>query len=295
MEEKDYQKFMQVAIEEAENSLKEGNKGFGAVLVKNDRIIERAHDTEVTDSDPTAHAEMNAIRKAFKNYSTNLSGCTLISTHEPCPMCTTALIWAKVPEIVYGASIEDTIKLGRTMVRVSCKDIIKASPRKIKVKGGILNEDCLKLYREDVRKSVEEFKAVKNDEDWKAIERELIEKRDRWFEENKKSLKLKGTDVENAYRLILMKIGIRLSEAPIMSKTKNRIVFRSKNFCPALEACNILRLDTKNVCKAVFERPTDGLIKKINPHLKFTRNYSKIRPYANYCEEIIELIDPAKE
>jgi len=291
MQERFYEKIMKVAIEEAKNSFKEGNKGFGAVIAKNGKIIEKAHDTEVTESDPTAHAEMNVIKKACKNYSTNLSQCSLISTHEPCPMCTTASIWTKVSEIVYGASIEDTIKFGRTMVRMSCEDIIKTSPWKIKVKGGVLREDCLKLYREEVRKLIKSFRDVMNEEGWKIIERKLIEKRDRWFEQNKKSLKLKGTDVEKSYQLILMKIGIKPNEAPIVRETKNKIVFHSKNFCPALEACKILRLDTRDICKAVFEKPTEELIKKINPRLKFTRNYSKIRPFVDYCEEIIELIE----
>jgi tRNA(Arg) A34 adenosine deaminase TadA len=69
----DYKKFMKIAIEEAKDSLKEGNKGFGAVLVKNGKIIAKAHDTEVTNSSPTAHAEMNAIRKAAKNYGKDLT------------------------------------------------------------------------------------------------------------------------------------------------------------------------------------------------------------------------------
>jgi hypothetical protein len=52
----------------------------------------------------------------------------------------------------------------------------------------------------------------------------------------------------------------------------------------------MLGLDTREVCKKVFEKPTEKLIQEINPRLKFTRNYKKIRPYADYCEEIIELI-----
>ena len=63
---KHYEEFMKIAIEEAKTSLKEGNKGFGAVVAKDDRIIASAHDTEVTDQDSIAHAEINAIRRALK-------------------------------------------------------------------------------------------------------------------------------------------------------------------------------------------------------------------------------------
>jgi hypothetical protein len=152
-------------------------------------------------------------------------------------------------------------------------------------------EDCLKLYREDVRKLVKKFKTVRDNKGWKVIEKELIKKRDKWFEQNKKFLELKGSDVEKAYRLVLIKIGINPDEAPIVEKTKKRIVFHSQNFCPTLQACKILGLDTKKVCKKVFEIPTDQLVKKINTKLKFSRNYCKIRPYTDYCEESIELID----
>jgi hypothetical protein len=136
-----------------------------------------------------------------------------------------------------------------------------------------------------VKKLVKKLK----EENWGKIEKELLEKRLEWFRKNIKHLSLKGDDLEKAYQLILLKIGIKPEEAPIIKKTKRKLVFHSKNFCPALEACKILGLDTRKVCKRIFEKPTEELIKKINPKLKFTRNYKKIRPYADYCEEIIEL------
>ena len=61
-----YEGFMKVAIKEAELSLQEGNKGFGAILVRNGTIFARTHDSEVTESDPTAHAEMKLVREACK-------------------------------------------------------------------------------------------------------------------------------------------------------------------------------------------------------------------------------------
>ena len=79
------EKYMQEAISEAMISLREGNHGFGAVIVKDNEIISKAHDLEKTSEDTTSHAEVNAIRLASMIIGKNLNGCTLLSTHEPCP------------------------------------------------------------------------------------------------------------------------------------------------------------------------------------------------------------------
>ena len=286
MTNKQHEEFMKIAIEEAKTSLKEGNKGFGAVVTKDGRIIASAHDTEVTDQDSTAHAEINAIRRASKIYRIDLTGCLIISTHEPCPMCTGSIIWSNISEVAYGASIRESIKAGRNMINLSCKEIIKKSNAKINIYDGILKKECLKLYNNDIRKLVKKFRKS----EWTNIEEDLLNKRLRWFENNKTILrKLKGNDLEKAYHLILMKIGIKNSEAPIVKKSENKIIFHSKNYCPSLETCIILGLDTREVCKKIYERPTEDLIRRLNPKLRFTRNYERIRPYSEYCEEIIIL------
>ena len=286
MTNKHYEEFMKIAIEEAKTSLKEGNKGFGAVVTKDGRIIASAHDTEVTDQDSIAHAEINAIRRASKIYRKDLTGCLIISTHEPCPMCTGSIIWSNISEVVYGASIRDSIKAGRNTINLSCKEIIKKSNAKINIHDGILKKECLKLYNNDIRKLVKKFRKS----EWINIEKDLLNKRIRWFENNKTMIrKLKGNDLEKAYHSILMKIGIKSSEAPIVKKSENKIIFHSENYCPSLETCIILDLDTREVCKEIYERPTEELIRRLNPKLRFTRNYERIRPYSDYCEEIIIL------
>jgi len=291
MKNKDYEKFMRMAIGEAKISLREGNEGFGAVLVKGGKIIAKAHDEEITKSDPTSHAEVNAIRIASRKLGKSLEGCSLISTREPCPMCATAAIWANISEIGYGVSILDALKLGGKRINLSCREIIRRVPWKIKLKTKeeILRDECRILYDEKVRELIKKFKIATKDRSWKTLENELIEKRSKWFKKNKKYLNLKGDDLEKAYQLILKKIGIKREEAPIIRKAFTELIFHSKNFCPALEACKILNLDTRVICKKVFEKPTEELIKKINPKLKFSRNYNKIRPYTDYCEERIIL------
>ena len=108
--------FMLLAIEEAMMSLREGNCGFGAVIAKNNELIAKAHDTERTNGDSTAHAEMTVIRSASDKLGRDLSGCVLIATHEPCPMCATAVIWSGITEIAFGYSIKDAIKQGRKRI-----------------------------------------------------------------------------------------------------------------------------------------------------------------------------------
>ena len=102
--------FMVMAIEEAMISLREGNYGFGAVIAKNNELIAKEHDTERTTGDSTAHAEMTVIRSASSKLGRDLSGCVMIATHEPCPMCATAIIWSGITEIAFGYSIKDAIK-----------------------------------------------------------------------------------------------------------------------------------------------------------------------------------------
>jgi hypothetical protein len=145
------------------------------------------------------------------------------------------------------------------------------------------------LNSETVRKWVDTFQNVTQQE-LKNIEDEVLHKRLEWFRDNRKLVqKLEGTDLERAYEMILMKIGIERADAPIIEISNSRIVFHSNNFCPSLEACKILGLDTKVICRAVFEKPTEEFIRRLNPLLRFTRNYNHIRPSAPYCEEFITL------
>lgn len=283
--------FMNLAIKEAELSLQEGNKGFGAVLVRNGTIFARAHDSEVTESDPTAHAEMKLIREGCKKLGrTDLGDCVIVSTHEPCPMCTGAIVWARVSEIIYGTSIATSKKQGRTMIDLRCEEIVNRSPWRPKTRGGVLEEQCSKLYDDATRKLVRQFRTGGSDA-WSEAGQRLLEQRIVWFESRKESIlaELQGTEIEKAYQLILMKLGISEEDAPIIEKSKGRLVFHSVNPCPALQACAILGLDTREVCALHTEKATDGLIKRINPGLRFTRNYEVVRPHAAYCEEIITL------
>ena len=108
--------FMNEANNEALENKKEGfiNGGpFGAIIVKDNKIISKAHNTVLKDNDPTAHAEINAIRKACQILNTNnLEGCVIYTTCYPCPMCLSAIIWANIKIIYYGNTKEDAASIG---------------------------------------------------------------------------------------------------------------------------------------------------------------------------------------
>ncbi len=105
---------MQEAYNEALKGINSNEGGpFGAVIVKNDKIIAKAHNRVIVSNDPTAHAEVNAIREASKQLQNfNLSGCELYTTCEPCPMCLGAILWARIDKVYYGATKEDAKKGG---------------------------------------------------------------------------------------------------------------------------------------------------------------------------------------
>jgi tRNA(Arg) A34 adenosine deaminase TadA len=143
----DFATYMRIAIKEAERSKAERNKGYGAVVVYDNQIIGQAHDTAITEHDPSLHAEMNAIRQAVQTrHDPNLGGAILFSTCEPCPMCAALAVWANLTTIVYGISIAETAQLGRTRIHVSSKEIITNSPTVIEIVENILHDECRQLY-----------------------------------------------------------------------------------------------------------------------------------------------------
>ncbi len=144
----DFEAMMHIALEEAKVSRREGNNGYGAVVALGQRILSRAHDTTMTQRDPSLHAEVNAVRQAVQALGeSDLSGAILFSTCEPCPMCSSLAVWANLTTIVCGASIEDMARLGEARSRVSAADIAAKSPVMIEVIGGVLQQECLAFYK----------------------------------------------------------------------------------------------------------------------------------------------------
>lgn len=107
-------KYMEEAIRLAYFGM-ENNKGgpFGAVIVRGDEIIGKGYNTVTSTNDPTAHAEINAIRDACKNIENCfLEGCVIYTSSEPCPMCLAAIYWARIDSIYYGCTRRDAAQIG---------------------------------------------------------------------------------------------------------------------------------------------------------------------------------------
>lgn len=106
--------YMEKAREEAYKGIRNQEGGpFGTVIVKDGKIVGKGHNRVLLKKDPTCHGEMEAIRDACKTLRThNLSGCTLYTTAEPCPMCLGAILWANITHLYYGCTIKDTDIIG---------------------------------------------------------------------------------------------------------------------------------------------------------------------------------------
>jgi len=104
--------FMKRAIQLSIDSVKNGGGPFGAVIVKNDKIIAEGSNKVTSTNDPTAHGEIVAIREACKKINNfNLGGFEIYSTAEPCPLCLSAIYWARIDKIYYANTREDARKI----------------------------------------------------------------------------------------------------------------------------------------------------------------------------------------
>ena len=107
-------KYMKIAKELSEDNLKTNVGGpFGACIVKDGKIIGKGSNHVLSSNDPTAHAEVMAIRDACKNINSyDLNGCELYTSCYPCPMCLSAIIWANIKKVYYGNTKEDAANIG---------------------------------------------------------------------------------------------------------------------------------------------------------------------------------------
>ena len=121
---------------------------FGAVLAMGDQIFTTAANQTKKFKDPTAHAELLAIRKlAEQLQKTDLSGFTLYTTCESCPMCMSAIIWAKIDSVVFGCSIE-TISKYMPQISMPSEELLQHTDQKIDISAGFMAQKCEMLLKE---------------------------------------------------------------------------------------------------------------------------------------------------
>ena len=128
--------------------------------------------------------------------------------------------------------------------------------------------------------------------DYRKIHERRKRKRLAWWKANKDKLNLTGSLPRQAFNMVLFEyMSIDPKDIEIIYEDKKKITWRSFSFCPILEACKRLGLDTRIICKETDEENVQDFIACLSPKLRFSRSYEKIRPYAKYCEETFELVD----
>jgi len=144
---KNDEKYMRMAIDKAREGVMNGQTPFGACIVKDERVVACVHNVVWKTTDITAHAEVHAIREACKELGTvDLSGCVIYSTCEPCPMCFSAIHWARISKIVYGASIADAEQAGFNELHLSNVQMKEIGGSPVGIVGGLLREENVKLF-----------------------------------------------------------------------------------------------------------------------------------------------------
>ena len=161
--------------------------------------------------------------------------------------------------------------------------------QRIKQQYKNLKGDSTELFREIAAAA----DAIGMDEALDCLEQCVIEKRLAWLQANIGEVIDENDPLLEGYQWFYKKyLGVSIPEdGEIVEHTGKRIIMRWWNPCPTLEACKKLGLDTREVCKKAYQRPVQEFLQHIHPKLHFDRNYENIRPYADYCEEIIVLED----
>ncbi len=140
---------MKQALAQAKTGVDAGHGGpFGACVARGASLIAAAYNTVLRDADPTAHAEINAIREACRLLGTHdLSGCVLVCSAEPCPMCYAAIRWARISALVYGADMACAAKFGFDDADFESEFKRPTLKRSLPSRGGLLAEECEALFQ----------------------------------------------------------------------------------------------------------------------------------------------------
>ncbi|MFP4469229.1 MAG: nucleoside deaminase [Bacteroidales bacterium] len=134
--------FMSVALEQA----RIGRTPYGCVISDGRQVMVSAYNTVIKDKDPTAHAEINAIRLLSKEPTYGEKNLTLYSTAEPCPMCMSAIIYAGIHRVVFGVNIVEISRF-QDQIRISSGDVVSAGFEQIEIIAGVMYEECLNLFK----------------------------------------------------------------------------------------------------------------------------------------------------
>ena len=148
------EKFMQMAIEKAQEGIDKGQTPFGACIVKDGKVIACQHNLVFEETNITSHAEIVTIREACRKLGTiDLSGSTIYSTTEPCPMCFSAIHWAKIDKIVFGTCIHDAKEAGFNELTISNEEMKEIGESPVQIIGDFMREENKEVFNEFIKKT----------------------------------------------------------------------------------------------------------------------------------------------
>ena len=143
----DHQRFMRMAVEEAERAAAEGNDAIGSVVVQGDSVVVRVGNEVTTTVDPTAHAEIVALRRAARALGDiDCTGCTLYTTMQPCPMCCGAIMESGISTLVIGARPDPSVGRYGGYTPESLIEMVSWGDR-LSVVAGVLADECAEVRR----------------------------------------------------------------------------------------------------------------------------------------------------
>lgn len=140
---------MEIAIERARAGIACGQTPFGCAIVRGDDLLAAEHNSVWATIDITAHAEVNALRAACQaSGEVLLEGTIAATTCEPCPMCMSALHWARIETVYFGASIADAEAAGFNELALPASQLLQVGGSAVRLVEGVLAEECRDLFRE---------------------------------------------------------------------------------------------------------------------------------------------------
>ena len=141
------EELMRMAINAAQRGIAAGQTPFGCAIAYKDRVLSACHNTVWLTIDSTAHAEVNAIRAACQaQQQILLEGCQVATTCEPCPMCMSALHWARVDEVYFGATIDDARQAGFSELTIPAAEVVRQGSSTVKLVPDVLTGECQALF-----------------------------------------------------------------------------------------------------------------------------------------------------